>query len=187
MENENDTPPPPSKKKKGGRPKGRKNFSPVVHNNSTTYTQTITMAFREKFVPEVLGEYWSFILQGRVPILEVNEKTGAHRVIDDPNPNAQTPTLRDRVEALKEVQNRRDGMAPQSVHIDAMLKTTVQHELPPELLAGINAHALALIARGLELASGPTDTSDAVDAEFTMAEMQEPSQVVEPEKTSGEG
>ncbi len=182
MENDNDTPPTPPVKKKGGRPKGRPNFKPVVHNPDNVYTKSITQVFRERADPDILFDFWWMILQDKVPYIE-KDKGGRWRVAEDPNPNAQTPTLRDKVEALKEIQNRRDGMAPQSVHIDAMLKTTVQHELPPELLAGINAQALAMIARGLELAAG-TDNSDAVDAEY---EMQEPSQVVEPEKSSDEG
>lgn len=173
MDSEKDnTPPPPKPKNKGGRPKGRTNFRKNWEDGGRgRYNITLSEVNRELVDPYLLVKFDLMILAGMHPTLvfEQNKDGMYSQLIEDPNPNAPAPTLADKVAARRRIEERRDGLAPQSIQIDAMLRAKVDDAIPREIVAGLNAQQLALINQALQLAA-PTDISDAEDAEFSMQE-----------------
>lgn len=125
--------------------------------------------------PFLLVKWQQFIMQGKRPLwLDDNSD-----VIEDPSPNGQMPTLQDQFRAHAWLADRGWGMAPQAVQVNMELKSLVAPELPRELIEA-NPHALALIARGLEMAMlPPAPDPNIVDAELVEDVLQEPSQVAE--------
>lgn len=86
------------------------------------------------------------ILMGKNPVADKDEQ-GNYFIKEDPSPNAPPPTLEQKNAAMRVVLERREGMVPQKVDFTA----NVASALPPELMAGLNANTLALIAQALAL------------------------------------
>lgn len=171
-QNNDNTPPAPPPKKKGGRPKGRTNFKKNWESSGRgRYNIALSEVNRELVDPYLLVRFDLMILAGMNPLLVYEQdKDGMYsQLIENPNPNAPSPTFADRVAARRRIEERRDGIAPQSIHIDAMLRAKVESAIPNEIVAGLTPQQLTLISQALALPV-PTDTSDAVDAEFNMQE-----------------
>lgn len=183
MADNNDIPPTPYSGKKRGRKPGTKNFRPDDPENENFFTTSIAYILRERVDPALCMEFWLMILSDKNPAFEQDKKTGKWRVTE--SLNGPTPTMQQKIDALKEVQNRRDGLAPQTHTIEAMIKTQIRPELPGELLAALNPEALPLLMRALSLPAAGQSSADIEDAEIVSsepsAELQEPSQV--PEET----
>lgn len=198
MTNSKDTPPPPSSGKKRGRPAGTKNFRPDDPENENFFTTSIAYVLREDVDPHLFKEFWLMILADKNPAFEQDKKTGRWRVTE--SLNGPTPTLQQKIDAAKRVEDRRDGLPPQTHTIEAMIKTTIRPELPAELLAALNPNALPLLMQALALPPAGQSAADVIDAEIVSetpavelkevyqnpesasVELQEPGQVTEETK-----
>jgi hypothetical protein len=114
-------------------------------------------------------EYNLAIMAGLNPIVEMT-KDGSRVVVQDPSPNAQPPTIEQKNAAVRWLADRRDGMVPQKIDLQA----TVQPELSPAMLDALSRGGLLY---GLAELLGVTAPRNIIDAEFT--ELQEAGQLVE--------
>lgn len=178
MADNNDTPPTPYSGKKRGRKPGTKNFRPDDPENENFFTTSIAYVLRESVDPQLFKDFWLMILADKNPAFEQDKKTGRWRVTE--SLNGPTPTLQQKIDAAKRIEDRRDGLPPQTHTIEAMIKTQIRPELPGELLAALNPEALPLLMRALSLPAAGQSSADVIDAEIVSEELQEPGQVTEP-------
>lgn len=164
-------------KKPRGRPKGSKKnykinefqmqgwnqhegFIPSDKTARRNYSTSISTVLRERVDPNILFEFQWMVLMGKNPVME-SDGNGGWRVIEDRNPNAPPPTLEQRQSVVKWITDRRDGMAPQQVHIEAMLKATIQPEIPAEIMAALDPRQLVLLTQALLPAPKEEEIEDA--------------------------
>lgn len=143
-----DPPTPPRKGKPGRKPGKQYKASELTIRspNNRFYTYSVQELTRKRVDPELILEWYMMILMGKNPVADKDEQ-GNYYIKEDPSPNAPPPTLEQKNAAMRVVLERREGMVPQKVDFTA----NVASALPPELMAGLNANTLALIAQALAL------------------------------------
>lgn len=160
--------------RKGGRPKGAKNKikktrgEGLVIREQRRYEVSLNECIRKGMHPELILEYYKIILRGQTPVLEY--KDGLESFIPDPNPLTPTPTLEQRNAAMRALADRGYGLPAQSVTIDAEFKNKVELQLTgitTEQFGAIAAQNLYKLREMFSLPEPKEDNSDALDAEFT--------------------
>ena len=173
---EDNTPSPLSNpKKKGnykagpGRPKGQLNGEAL--KKTRNYQISLTQAVREKVNPDILLDWDLMVLQGKNPILLWDARLQEFRCEADPSPMATAPTLNDKRQSQQNLLNRGWGMAASTVNIEANIKSQTLAfgvGIDNASLAKLDPNILFAIRDNLASLFAPkTDTSDAIDAEFT--------------------
>jgi hypothetical protein len=177
------------KKNKGGRPKKSETDPGVGGNHRGKRDQSVRLAevIRNNLDPQIIYDFYLAQLMGICPVIvRDNRFPGGLVVKPDPSPSAQTPTLEQRNAAMRELTNRSEGLAPQSIEINAQFKAQLNLGIDQSLLMNLETQQLAAVAQQLALILGPKDTNDAelilgpkdtIDAEFIdVKQLQEPSQ-----------
>lgn len=138
--------PPTPPKNKGGRPKKNK-YAPPRYDAKRNYSYSINEAARNRVDPQLWLDWHFMIASGQNPRILLDDDRNPIGLEEDPSPGASPPTLAQRNDSMRVLMERRDGLAPQKIDFTA----NVQATLPPELMAGLNANTLAMIAQALAL------------------------------------
>jgi hypothetical protein len=141
-------------------------------------TYTLTQRLREDIDPSVYIQTLKTIMMGSVPLWVDDARVeGGIKVIPDPNPLMSSPTLEQRMSAMREMVNRQEGLAVQSIQLDAQFKAQLNDGLPAHMLEKPNYRILQQIADILK----KEKERDIVDAELVEPlALQESSQVETP-------
>lgn len=116
----------------------------------------LAILLRERINEELIMDWFLTLLSGKNPIIVEDKRcAGGLRVMEDPN-NRIAPSSERRDQAMRQLLDRRDGLPPQRMQLEAEIRATTTHTVVSAAeLAKLAPRQLGAVVDALRIAMTP--------------------------------